>query len=178
MFKRRLNILESQINEINSRKEDTKIDTLLECGLEYNKNYPFRDENFLKLYNGSEKLKQLRIDKLYESIWNFTQTYYSLKEHINKSYPHLKNETENFFSNDKIFDLMSRKDICNDLKHNPQKDLVHCTGIIKKETIKEPTKIQYISYFETTWFYGKRDSIELCNKLYNDLINFLKLHNI
>jgi hypothetical protein len=171
----RLKVLQFDISDINLYYKESLKDPVIECGMEYNKQYPYNEETINRL-NNQENLQKAQADKLYCRIFNFTQTYYSIKEYLRKLYPQHKSIIEDFFSNDKI-GLISRKDICNDLKHKPEKDLKYKTNLVREVT-KSETKMQIlITNFGKTWFYDKVDSVALCNDLYNELLMFLENSN-
>ena len=160
------------IEDINLNYAETIKDAYIECGIEYNKPYPYTEET-LKLFKKPEQLEKRRRDKLFSSILGFTQTYYSIKEYLCKEYPQKKRIIEDFFS-EKTIGLIARKDISNDLKHNPVNDLIFKFGVVGKETIREPKKVIHKTNYKRTWFYADLDSVELCNRLHNELMDFLK----
>lgn len=171
-FERRLKTLQFNIDDVNNCYQKTLKDTYIECGIEYNKSYPLNEETYNRL-NKQKELKQFQEDKLYTSIFNFTQTYYSIKEFLRKKFPQKKKVIEDFFSNEKVGQI-ARKNICNDLKHNPEKDLKYGIGEVSRETRKEPGKQMTRITFRETWFYAGIDSVEHCNKLFYELLSFIE----
>ena len=133
---RRLKILQLGIDEIKECYDATLRDTYLDVGLEYNKKYPYPDDGTLNLIKKAEELKKLRELKLYTSIFNFTQIFYSVKEFLLADFPQYKIDIENFFSNEKVSGL-SRTRISNDLKHNSKKDLEYKSILQQLNTDKE-----------------------------------------
>jgi hypothetical protein len=171
-IEQRLKALKFNLDDLNNCYSETLKDSYIECGIEYNKKYPYNQET-LDLIKQPEILNELRKDKLFCSILNFTQTYYSIKEYLRKEYPQNKKNIENFFS-EKSLGIITRKGISNDLKHNPQNDIVYKFGVVGKEKIIEPGKITEVTHFKHTWFYAGLDSVDLCNNLYIDLIKFIE----
>lgn len=171
-IEQRLKTLKSNIDAVNLSYKDSIRDYIIDSGLEYHKSYPFPDKNTLELLKNSDELKQLREDKLFDSIFNFSQIFYSIKEYLRKEYPQSKQLIEDFFSNEKI-GTVTRTKISNDLKHNPDKDLIYGVGKVKEETIQESKKTIYKMYYRQTYFYSGIDSVELCNSLYCDLMKFI-----
>lgn len=170
----RLKTLQFNLEDINTCYDNTLKDTFLEVGIEIDKPYILNYETY-KLFNKERELRKLYKDKLFSSILNFTQTYYSLKEYLRKEFPQKKDIIEDFFSNKKV-NLIARKDICNDLKHNPEKDLKYGLEEVNRETIKEPKQIKINIEFRRTWFYSGIDSVEHCNTLFKDLLKFIEAH--
>jgi hypothetical protein len=169
----RLKTLRFNIDDINHSYDNTLKDTFLEVGLEYHKQYPANDETY-RLFNKEQELRSLYKDKLFSSIFNFTQTYYSIKEYLVKEFPQKKEIIEDFFSNEKI-GLLTRKAICNDLKHDPKKDLKYEFGEVSKQTFTEPGQVVIKIEFRRTWFYSGIDSVEHCNVLYKELKRFIEV---
>lgn len=169
----RLKALGFNMNEIDLAYQDLIKDYVQEVGIVYDTWYPENGETE-NLFNKAEELYQLRKDKLYTAVFNFTQTFYALKECLLSQSPNEKDKIENFFSNEKKKSI-SRKDIANDLKHDPIKDLKFDSRVVKMEIIKEPNKETHISYMRRSWFYGEHETVEYCRELYNDLLNFMKL---
>lgn len=170
----RLKTLKHNMDTVNEYYNDTLKDTVLECGIEYHKKYPYNDET-INLFNKHKALQKHREEKLFSSIFNFTQTFYSIKEYLVKEYPSKKSITENFFSNEKV-NMKSRKEISNDLKHSPDKDLKFGIGEVSREIILEPKKrIEKIN-MRKTWFYSGIDAVEYCNILFRELLEFIEIN--
>lgn len=169
-IEQRIKALQYNLEDINVCRDNLLIDTYAACGLEYDKTYSIDDIN--KIYEAEKELKKKLKDRLFTSIFNFTQTYYSIKEYLVKEYSYKKTNIENFFSNAQNRST-PRKSICNDLKHIPENDLkFEARELDKKSYIEGNTHFIKIEFRET-WFYQKLDSVEHCNNLYNDLIEFL-----
>lgn len=168
----RLKALRFNIEELNNWYNETQHDSFLECGIEYNKKYPYNEET-LELFKKPELLDELKKDKLFCSILNFTQTYYSIKEYLCKEYPLKKKIIEDFYS-DKSLGIVKRKGISNDLKHNPQNDIVFKFGVVGREKRIEPGKTVEITHYKNTWFYAGIDSVDLCNNLCAELLEFIQ----
>lgn len=168
----RLKSLRLTLKNIDQYYNDIAKDHYIDAGIDYTMEYPDNDETHA-MFKRAEDLYQLRKDKLFTEIFSFSQTFCSLKDYLNGYAPSKKSLIENFFSNEKI-NLLSRKQMANDLKHNPKKDLVFDIRVVKKETIKEPGKITHISYIKHSWFYDKIEAVEYCHQLYVDLIIFMK----
>lgn len=153
-------------------------DAYADVGMDYTKEYPYNEVSikmFNQLSSEAEKLEVERQEKLYGEIFNFTQTYFSFKDYLKNLYPTQKSIIEDFFSNEKR-DGIARKDICNDLKHNPENDLEYLND--ETETTILPNKIVYIASNQKRWVYRKEIySVEYCNILYNELIDFLNKNN-
>lgn len=144
----RLKTLQFNLNDINDCYDNSLKDTFLEVGIEYHKQYALDDETY-KLLDKEQKLRKLHEDKLFSSIFSFTQTYYSIKEYLRKEFPQNKEIIEEFYSNEKS-GLIARKDICNDLKHNPEKDLKYGFGQVSRETFTEPKQVVINIKFRST----------------------------
>ncbi len=170
----RLKTLKHNIDAVNECNNDTLKDTVLECGIGYHKKYPYNEET-INLFNKHEALQKHREEKLFSSILNFTQTFYSIKEYLVKEYPSKEVIIENFFSNEKV-KMKSRKEISNDLKHNPEKDLKFGIGEVSREIILEPKKrIEKIN-MRKTWFYSGIDAVEYCNILFRELLELIEIN--
>lgn len=120
----------------------------------------------------------MREDKLYCRIFNFTQTYYSVYQYLRGKYSKnldlQRNKIiEDFFSNEKKRGI-NRIEICNELKHNPKKDLEYKTHLSKEEIVSNSTRQIIYTNRGQTWFYEHIDSVALCNDLYNELLIFLE----
>jgi hypothetical protein len=157
---------------------ETFFDAYADVGMDYTKTYQYNEESikmFNQLSSEAEKLEIERYEKLYGEIFNFTQTFFSFKEYLKKIYPQHFQIIEDFFSNEKR-EGIARKDICNDLKHNPENDLEYKRDY--PETTILPNKKEYRFYNHKRWVY-KKDiySVEYCNILYNELLDFLKKNN-
>ncbi len=168
----RLKTLQFNLDDINDCYDNSLKDTFLEVGLGYHKQYPLNEETY-RLFNKEQELKKLLEDKLFSSVFNFTQTYYSIKEYLREEFPEMKQIIEDFFSNEKI-GLIARKDICNDLKHNPEKDLMYGLGEVRKVSFTEPEQVAINIEFRRTWFYSGIDSVEHCNLLFKELKTFIE----
>lgn len=171
-IQQRLKSLRLNMNEINLAYKDLTRDYILDSGIEYDKQYPDNKESQV-LFQKAEDLFQSRKDKLFTAVFNFTQTFFSLKEYLIAQSPDRKNEIEDFFSNEKK-NSISRKSISNDLKHNPNEDLKFDARVVKTEIKNEPGRTTHISYMRHSWFYGKFETVEYCQKLYKDLGIFMK----
>jgi hypothetical protein len=176
-FSQLLKVLQFDINDINLFYNDSLRDPYTDCGIEYNKPYPLNDET-LNLEHKIQELKKLREDKLYCRIFNFTQTYYSIYQYLREKYSKnldlQRNKIiEDFFSNEKKRGI-NRIEICNELKHNPKKDLEYKTHLSKEEIVSNSTRQIIYTNRGQTWFYEHIDSVALCNDLYNELLIFLE----
>lgn len=171
-IEQRIKSLRFNIEDINSNYEATLKDAYLECGIEYGKSYPYNDETF-KLMRKVDELEMFRRDRLFSAILNFTQTLYSLKEYLRKVYPQKKDNIEAFFSNNEL-KVIARKDISNDLKHNPDKDLKYGIDIVGREIVIENNKQVEKIELKRTWFYSGIDSVDLCNHLFKDTLEFVE----
>lgn len=166
----RLKTLKFNLERLNSAYEETKSDYVIDSGISYSKNYPYNQET-RKLIKAAEKLKTDREETLFHHIFNFTQTLYSIKEYLKQEYPTNKVDIEKFFSEEKIKDI-SRKEIANDLKHNPSKDLKYDLKQVDEQTYIEGKSIKTEISMNRSWFYGELDSVDHCNKLFKELTNF------
>lgn len=168
----RLKSLKLNLDEVDKCKDDLKRDYIKDVGLEYDIWYPDNEES-QALFREGEDLYELRKDHLFKTVFNFSQNFYSLKEYLIEYEPKKVGVIEDFFSNENN-DQLSRKQISNDLKHNPNNDLEFDSRIVKKESIIEHHKTTHISYIGHSWFYGKVETVEYCHKLYAELIQFLE----
>jgi hypothetical protein len=176
-----LKVLQFDINDIKLFYNDSLRDPYIDCGIEYNKQYPLNDGT-LNLERKIQKLKKLREDKLYCRIFNFTQTYYSIYQYLIGKYtkkvdPQRNKIIEDFFTNEKKGGI-NRIEICNGLKHNPKKDLEHKTHLAKEEIVSQSQRQIIYTNRGQTWFYEHIDSVALCNDLYNELLTFLEKHHL
>jgi len=168
----RLRALKFNLDQLNSAYDETTRDSVTDAGLEYGVEYPYNDDTF-DMLDKPDKLRKSREDVIFFTILNFTQVFYSVKEYLKKEYPLKKSEIENFFSS-RHLNLKARKEISNDLKHNPSADLKYQSGQIgKEETKREGTTVTTTVNYRRTWFYYGIDSVDYCNNLYSDLIDFL-----
>jgi len=173
----RFKLLQSEIEEINKCYNNTLRDSYADSGMEYNKPVPYNEESILmfnQLLEKGETLQKQREEDLFGKLFHFSQTFFSIKDYLKKIYPQYEGIIEDFFSIEKI-DGITRKKICNDLKHNPPNDLV-----LKRPepeiTLLPTGRIIKVSN-QKKWFYVGKDSVEYCNKLFNDLSFFLKENN-
>jgi hypothetical protein len=168
----RIKALRFNLDHLNSAYADTTRDSVVDTGIEYGKEYPYNDET-RELFKKHEDLKKSREEILFFTIFNFTQVYYSIKEYLKKEYPSQKEKIEAFFS-DRPLGFMARKDISNDLKHNPSNDIQYKIGqIAKTEKFREGTSLIIRTNYRETWFYYGIDSVEYCNHLYKELSEFM-----
>ena len=167
----RIKALKYNLEQLNEAYEMTTRDAGIESGIKYDQQYPYNDET-LALFRKKDELKKSRVEKLYFNIFNYTQVFFSLKDYMKKGYPEKEQVIESFFS-DKDSSDKARKDISNHLKHNPQMDIKYATGQVEREERKEGDKRKVIIHFRETWFYRGIDSVEYCNKIYNELINLI-----
>lgn len=168
----RINGLKYSLQKIESLYLKTLDDVYLEFGFKYGVKYAFNQE-YLEKWQLMRIHKKQKEQNLYYEIFSFSQLYYSTKEYLKKYFPEKSKLIENFYSNEKIHGF-SRKDLSNDLKHNPNKDMKfrrvkymeekEVTGKLHKTTM----------YFKNTWEYQGMDSIILCESLYKELDSFLK----
>lgn len=168
----RIRALKFNLDQLNAAYAETTRDSVVDTGFEYGKQYPYNDETraLIKMH---EDLKKSREDILFFTIFNFTQVYYSIKEYLRKEYPTQKERIEQFFS-DRPLGFKARKDISNDLKHNPSNDLQYGIGKIgKDETFMDGKKLIVRTNYKETWFYYGVDSVEYCNHLYTQLIELM-----
>lgn len=147
-------------------------DAFTDVGLEYETNY---EENawFRAKIAEYENLNKVRKYTLFTYIYNFTQCYYGLKEYLAKLIPREKHSIEDFFSNIST-QYGIRKQIANDLKHKPSKDLDFDWRRVAKATIRKKGIIQHTSHYNNTWFYGDKEAVEHCKRMYDDLVGFLE----
>ena len=129
------------------------------------------------MFRKHEKLRKTREDKLFICVFNFTQAFYSIKEYLRKEYPQKSRLVEDFFSKVNI-GFIARKDISNDLKHNPDKDLRFGLGEVNKEITREANKKIIRTQYRRSWFYSGIDSVEHCNRLFQDLKTLFETHFI
>jgi hypothetical protein len=179
-FSQLLKVLQFDINDINLFYKDSLRDAYIDCGIEYNKQYPLNDET-LNRERKIHELKKLREDKLYCRVFNFTQTYYAIYQFLTGKYSKKVNLQSNkiiedYFSKDKRSG-MTRIEICNGLKHNPKKDLKYKIHITKQEIASKTTRQIIYTNRGPTWFYENVDSVGHCNTLYKELLIFLKNNN-
>ncbi|HBL73962.1 MAG: hypothetical protein A2W90_12205 [Bacteroidetes bacterium GWF2_42_66] len=167
----RIKALKFNLDELNEAYNLTTRDVVTETGMEYGKQYLYNEET-LSIIRKQDKLKKEREERLHFTILNFTQVFYSVKEYLKKGYPEKRQKVEDFFSNIGLGNK-ARKDISNDLKHNPQNDIKYGFGEVGKEETKDGTKRITKIYFKHTWFYGGIDSVEYCNNLYKELSRFI-----
>lgn len=168
----RLRALKFNLEQLNSAYNETTRDSVIDSGLEYGKNYPYNEGTY-DMLDEPDKLRKSREDMLFFTIFNFTQVFYSIKEYLKAGYPNKKVEIENFFSTRQL-GFTERKAISNDLKHNPSSDLKYEHGQIgESQTRREGRKLKIMTYYRWTWFYYGVDSVEYCNTLYKELIDFL-----
>jgi len=168
----RFKTLKFNLDGLNDAYEQTKRDPILDSGLNYNTKYPYNDKT-RKLFRSAENLKRDREEILFHHIFNFTQTLFSIKDYLKKEVPEIKQDVENFFSNDKINNI-TRKTISNDLKHNPQMDLKYDFREVGNKTYIDGKTLKTEITMKQSWFYADLDSVEYCNKLYEELIDFMK----
>lgn len=159
------------LREVNRAYEASTRDAFLDAGLEYNKEYKddvwYRQKEF-----EYQMLQRVRNLELFTAILNFTQSFYSLKDYLKKSFPQFKNKIEEFFSRENN-SMKSRKSISNDLKHNPKNDVEYRFEKTGHETVHTPGKILSTTYMKHSWFYGNNESVEHCSLLFSDLLSFL-----
>jgi hypothetical protein len=167
----RIKALKFNLDELNESYNLTARDVVIETGMEYGKQYPYNEET-LAIIRKQDELKKMREERLHFTILNFTQVFYSVKEYLKKGYPEKKQKVEDFFSNNEL-GIKARKDISNDLKHNPQNDIKYGFGQVGKEETKDGTKRITKIYFKHTWFYNGIDSVEYCNNLYKEFSRFI-----
>jgi len=169
----RIRALKFNLDQINTFYEETLRDVVSDTGMEYGKKYPLNSQT-IELLNNQKKLQKSREDKLFFSVFNFTQVYYSIKDYLKKEFPDRKDKIEGFFSS-RIVGLKARKDISNDLKHNPENDLKYDTRLVdKQEYIEGRTK--HVKFnLKNSWFYYDIDAVEYCNKLYKELLDFISI---
>ena len=160
------------MDEIEIAYNATLINPYLELGFENDKSYSLTPQN-RALFKKADLLKGKREEVLYYRIFCFSQVVYSLKDYLNKIYPEKKAIIESFFS-DKPEGGVSRKQLSNDLKHNPSKDMKF--GFIEKGRKTElinRSKITTINY-NFNWHYEGFDSIDHCKSIYKEILLFLR----
>jgi hypothetical protein len=170
----RLKKLQREIEDIEESYNDTLRDAYVDSGMEYNKPEPYNEVTIRctnELLSKGKELKEQREEKLFDSLFNFSQTFLSLKDYLRKTYPERDTTIEGFFSNE-MFDGIARKKIGIDLKHNPSDDL----ELRKRatETKLSPNKRIVTIYNQKKWYYGNKDSVKYCHKLYKELMTFIK----
>jgi hypothetical protein len=180
-FSQLLKVLQFDITDINLFYNDSLRDPYIDCGIEYNKPYQLNDET-LNLEHKIQELKNLREDKLYSRIFNFTQTYYSIYQYLKGKYtkrvdPQRNKIIEDFFTNEKKRKI-NRIEICNGLKHNPKKDLEYKTHLAKEEIVSQSQRQIIYANRGQTWFYEHIDSVALCRDLYSELVMFIEKHHL
>lgn len=168
----RLRALKFNLDQINDAYEQTFRDYITDTGLEYGKQYPYNEQT-IKIVQRAEELKKSREDMLFFYIFNFTQVYYSLKEYLRKEYPAKKGEIEAFYSTRQV-GFQARKDMSNDLKHNPTKDLKYEQRTVDIQKSREGNVLRTTYISKQSWFYYEIDSVEYCNKLYKELTDFIR----
>lgn len=173
-----LKTLQSDIDDINLIYKDTLKDPYIEAGFEYGKRYPYNEET-IKSDNEKiaeqERIIQLSVDKLYGRIFNFSQTFNSIKGLLIGIYPEQKSIIEKFYS-EKIGPI-TREEIGNLLKHDPKIDLEFDSNTLKEKIATNKGMTYTITNLGKTWFYYYIDSVLLCNVLFNDLKIFLEKSN-
>lgn len=175
-FTQILKVLQFDINDINLYYADTLKDPFIEHGMEYHKKYTVTDE-FRKLVQECDNIQRTREEKLYCRIFNFTQTYYSIYKYLTGKYTKKIDSQQNkiiedYFAIDKKAGIV-RTEISNALKHNPKKDLIYKTKMVKDEMVSQSGKQIIITNHYKTWFYDGIDTVEHYNALYNELLEFL-----
>ena len=168
----RIIALKLNLDEVQKASRDLRKDAYEELGIEYGKSYP-DDESTRMLFEKIEILKNDRKEKLFTTILNFSQVFSSLKNYLAKQYPNKANEFDLFFYKE-MNKSISRMDLSNDLKHNPEKDVIFDFRVTKTEIIKEPGKEIHRSFMSQSWFYKGVEVVEHCNNLYTDTMNFVK----
>jgi hypothetical protein len=163
--------LKFNLDQINTFYEETLRDVVSDSGMEYGKKYPLNSQT-IELFNYQDKLQKSREEKLFFSIFNFTQIYYSIKDYLKKEFPERKDKIEGFYST-KLLGLKARKDISNDLKHNPENDLKYDFRFVDRQHYIEGRTKHIKLNLKNSWFYHDIDSVEYCNKLYKELLDFL-----
>jgi hypothetical protein len=168
----RIKALKFNLDQLNSAYLETIRDSVTDTGIEYHKQYPYNDET-RAMFKKHEDLKKSREEILFFTIFNFTQVYYSVKEYLKKEDPSQKDKIETFFC-DRPLGFKARKDISNDLKHNPSNDLTYAFGQVgPTETTREGSSLVIRTNYRETWFYYGVDSVDYCNRLYKELIEFV-----
>jgi hypothetical protein len=168
----RLRALKFNLEQLNLAYNETTRDAVIDSGIEYGKKYPYNAET-LNILRKRDELQKSREDKLFFTVFNFTQVYYSLKEYLRKEYPARKEKIEIFYSS-RPLGFAGRKEISNDLKHNPSNDLRYGFGQVgEEEKVREGSKLIIRMKYKHTWFYYGIDSVEYCNNLYKELMEFI-----
>ena len=168
----RLRALTIALNEIDTAFKETKRDVFLELGFEYNIPYPETPQN-RALHKKMDSIKRERQEVLYYRIFCFSQVIYSLKEYLKKLYPEKKKIIESFFS-DQIEGAIPIKDIANDLKHNPEKDMRFGFVVKNKKTETVDRKIITTINYNFNWHYEGLDSIDYCKSIYKEIYKFIR----
>jgi hypothetical protein len=174
-FSLRLKTLQFDIEEVNRYYKETRKIPLPEIRVEDGNSVSF--EEMGKLLIKQYDTQSPEVEKLYSRIFNFTQTFYSIKEYLKKIYPEQEQCIEDFFSNELFYLPFSRKDISNDLKHHPDlKDLKLKNLSVGRSQYPD---CSYSIFFlsDMDWFYGNINAVPFCNNLYKELLEFLKGHN-
>lgn len=187
---RLLMVLNNDYIDMNICYQDSLKDPYKELGFEKEKSNSDNQVTRIILDAIPDLIKQ-KANKLYCRIFNFTQTYYAIKENLialSKKDSNLKDAINGFFSKEEIIvkdffsdeqiETISRIAISNALKHDAKKDLIYKSIVAKK--VKSTLKSnEYIIYdLENRWFYNNIDVVDHYNKQYSDLIKFLKKHNL
>jgi|GEM_PF-3070064 len=168
----RLNGLKLALKEIEDAFRELKKDAFLEMGFEYDTPIPETPEN-RELHKKVDLIRRKREDILYYRIFCFTQVAFSLKDYLKKIYPLKKEEVESFFS-DQIDGAIPKKDIANDLKHNPKNDMKFGFVAKSKETeIVNRSKITTIKY-DFNWNYRGLDTVDHCKTLFQQIHQFVR----
>lgn len=111
-------------------------------------------------------------DIYYYHIFAFTQILFSIKEHLINLEKNIN--TKKFFEND-----IEKEHLSNLLKHynisrkppvekGDLKHIVHLRGHI------DPSMWEFLPASFSTYEYNNKNMVEICQKNYEDLINFLK----
>lgn len=66
-----------------------------------------------------------------------------------------------------------RKQIANDMKHNPKKDIIYDFKKTGEVINHSGNRTEHITYMKHSFFYGEHESVEYCAKLYKELIAFV-----
>ncbi len=168
----RIKTLQFNLEKLNEAYSVYKRDAFIDVGVDIRISYSDNEETRALLKKPQQLIKE-RQDFLFHTIFNFTQTYYSIKEYLKKEFPSKTKDIENFFS-DESFRLKKRKDLSNDLKHNPNKDLQFEFGQTDVKLIRNDSDFTLKTNYEEAWFYDGNESVEYCNSLYKDLMIFLE----
>ena len=127
-----LGVLQTDFDDMILIYKETLKDPFIEAGFEYNKKYPYNEET-IKFQNEKvseqERLIQLQVERLYGRIFNFVQTYNSIKGILIGIYPKEKKIIEKFYEEKNGF--ISREEMGNKLKHDPNKDLEYNQDVEK-----------------------------------------------